>query len=252
MKGPTDEEDEMGIKTSGFYRGQFRTDDQTTLGAQDENRPRPQVSRLSEVVHSSILRRSQLIRSTIVKLEIPSKADMEEEEFKTPQQHPGSSPYSEQHNNFEFDDIDHDFSSDGYETAEDSLLSEDDFIYPKLNIFEAFDEYSEYKEPIPQEAILQRINSHRRTRSYQLGEQLQFRWTTGAGPRIGCVRDYPSRLQFEVMEQLQLSPRSDTSSPRSTYSSPTVLGSSSLRRENVPGKSLLCPDNLTDSGQKSE
>ncbi|GKE23693.1 hypothetical protein Tco_1435205 [Tanacetum coccineum] len=33
------------------------------------------------------------------------------------------------------------------------------------------------------------------------------RWTSGTGPRIGCVRDYPTKLQFQALAQLNLSPR---------------------------------------------
>lgn len=65
-------------------------------------------------------------------------------------------------------------------------------------------------EIIPEESILKRINSHKETKSYQLGRQLSCKWTTGAGPRIGCVRDYPSELQFRALEQVNLSPRSGT------------------------------------------
>ncbi|KAL8250064.1 hypothetical protein R6Q59_033757 [Mikania micrantha] len=36
------------------------------------------------------------------------------------------------------------------------------------------------------------------------------RWTSGSGPRIGCVRDYPTKLQFQALEQLNLSPRQVT------------------------------------------
>ncbi|KAG6468593.1 hypothetical protein ZIOFF_073281 [Zingiber officinale] len=61
---------------------------------------------------------------------------------------------------------------------------------------------------IPSEMILRRIHSKRSIESYQLGKKLSCRWTTGAGPRIGCVRDYPSELQFRALEQLNLSPRS--------------------------------------------
>ncbi|GMH12811.1 hypothetical protein Nepgr_014652 [Nepenthes gracilis] len=64
------------------------------------------------------------------------------------------------------------------------------------------------EEIIPKEAILRRINSHKETESYQLGKQLSCKWTTGAGPRIGCVRDYPSDLQFGALEKVNLSPRS--------------------------------------------
>ncbi|XP_065879325.1 IQ domain-containing protein IQM2 [Euphorbia lathyris] len=69
------------------------------------------------------------------------------------------------------------------------------------------DEEDNGVENVPAEAILQRINSKKETKSYQLGRQLSFKWTTGAGPRIGCVRDYPSELQFRALEQVNLSPR---------------------------------------------
>ncbi|GFQ04983.1 hypothetical protein PHJA_002642400 [Phtheirospermum japonicum] len=64
------------------------------------------------------------------------------------------------------------------------------------------------EETIPEEYILQRINSHKDMKSFQLGKQLSCKWSTGAGPRIGCVRDYPSGLQSHALEQVNLSPRS--------------------------------------------
>ncbi|XP_062024945.1 IQ domain-containing protein IQM1-like [Rosa rugosa] len=42
---------------------------------------------------------------------------------------------------------------------------------------------------------------------FDSGRGLPCKWTTGAGPRIGCVRDYPTRLQFQALEQVNLSPR---------------------------------------------
>ncbi|KAI3786182.1 hypothetical protein L1987_45314 [Smallanthus sonchifolius] len=44
----------------------------------------------------------------------------------------------------------------------------------------------------------------------ELGNVKSPRWTSGAGPRIGCVRDYPTKLQFQALEQLNLSPRQVT------------------------------------------
>ncbi|KAJ0021556.1 hypothetical protein Pint_31402 [Pistacia integerrima] len=41
-------------------------------------------------------------------------------------------------------------------------------------------------EAVPEEAILQRINSHKGMKSYQLGNQLSFKWTTGAGPALAA------------------------------------------------------------------
>lgn len=42
---------------------------------------------------------------------------------------------------------------------------------------------------------------------YDLAKRLSCKWTSGVGPRIGCVRDYPTNLQFQALEQVNLSPR---------------------------------------------
>ncbi|XVF76245.1 hypothetical protein PTKIN_Ptkin13bG0250700 [Pterospermum kingtungense] len=60
---------------------------------------------------------------------------------------------------------------------------------------------------VPENAILQRINSKKATKSYQLGHQLSLKWSTGAGPRIGCVADYPVELRKQALEFVNLSPR---------------------------------------------
>ncbi|XP_073049184.1 IQ domain-containing protein IQM2-like [Primulina eburnea] len=66
------------------------------------------------------------------------------------------------------------------------------------------------KEGVVSEQIIwQRINSHRETKSYQLGKQLSCKWSTGAGPRIGCLRDYQSELQSHALQHVNLSPRSE-------------------------------------------
>lgn len=39
------------------------------------------------------------------------------------------------------------------------------------------------------------------------GNRLSCKWTTGVGPRISCVRDYPTELQFKALEQVNLPPR---------------------------------------------
>lgn len=41
-----------------------------------------------------------------------------------------------------------------------------------------------------------------------LAKRLSCKWSTGNGPRIGCVRDYPLDLQSRALEQVNLSPRS--------------------------------------------
>lgn len=99
---------------------------------------------------------------------------------------------------------------DGYETAEEYFL-EHEFTVSKPNLF---DEKND-NDLIPREKIMKRIDSHKGMKSYQLAQQLSCRWTTGAGPRIGCMRDYPSELQVQVLEQTNLSPRAtNLRSPR--------------------------------------
>lgn len=60
---------------------------------------------------------------------------------------------------------------------------------------------------VPKSAILQRINSKKAVKSYELGHQLSLKWSTGAGPRIGCVADYPVELRVQALEFVNLSPR---------------------------------------------
>ncbi|PON98089.1 calmodulin-binding family protein [Trema orientale] len=106
-------------------------------------------------------------------------------------------------------------------TAEEAFSSDQDYLIPK-NLFDHDDEENEV-EIIPEESILKRINSRKGMNSYQLGKQLSCKWTTGAGPRIGCVRDYPSELQFRALEKVNLSPRSVARS-RSYFSPQTISG----------------------------
>lgn len=42
---------------------------------------------------------------------------------------------------------------------------------------------------------------------YDLAKRLSCKWTSGVGPRIGCVRDYPMDLQSLAMEKVSLSPK---------------------------------------------
>ena len=60
---------------------------------------------------------------------------------------------------------------------------------------------------VPKTAIVQRINSKKSAKSYQLGHRLSLKWSTGAGPRIGCVADYPVELRMQALEMLDLSPK---------------------------------------------
>lgn len=42
---------------------------------------------------------------------------------------------------------------------------------------------------------------------YNLANRLSCKWSSGIGPRIGCLRDYPAELQSRALEQVNLSPR---------------------------------------------
>ncbi|XP_040994858.1 IQ domain-containing protein IQM2-like [Juglans microcarpa x Juglans regia] len=126
----------------------------------------------------------------------------------------------------------------GHETAEETLSSGQDYMASKQNLGDDQPEEIEV-EIIPEESILKRINSHKGMNSYQLGKQLSCKWTTGAGPRIGCVRDYPSKLQFQALELVNLSPKSDALSRSYLFRlvrglSSRVLTPRSSGRENAP------------------
>ncbi|CAH2063679.1 unnamed protein product, partial [Thlaspi arvense] len=123
-------------------------------------------------------------------------------------------------------------SEQGYETAEETFIAEEEFTYPKSNLFD--EDIEEYEKPVPKEKIMKRIDSHKGIKSYQLAERLHSRWSTGAGPRISCMRDYPSELQFRVLEQAHLSPRASDSNPSPfapVRSRGTSLGRSPLAQE---------------------
>ncbi|KAL9672587.1 hypothetical protein QQ045_028838 [Rhodiola kirilowii] len=69
------------------------------------------------------------------------------------------------------------------------------------------------KANVPQKSILKRLNSKKEAKSYQLGHQLSMIWTSGLGPRIGCVGDYPVELRLSALEFTDLSPRGYSGTP---------------------------------------
>ncbi|KAF7804188.1 IQ domain-containing protein IQM6 [Senna tora] len=150
-------------------------------------------------------RLSRRVGSKIARLEIPKRGDVcaifREEEA-------DDSPTCNFHTPNSFSD-----DTTGYETAEESFIDEQEFMVVKSNLRNE----GEDENRVPKEKIMKRIDSHKGMKSYQLAYQLSSRWTTGAGPRIGCMRDYPSELQFRILEEQNLSPRSRSSraaSPR--------------------------------------
>lgn len=192
--------------------------------AQENTGPRKQESDAARDANKSLSRLSRGLYSKISKLQIPVRHDVFDI-FKTETLPPSCRhelPESPVEDGYETTGS---ALEDGYETAEE-FLSEEDFLFTKINLF-GEDDDEEDEKPIPKEKIMKRIDSHKGLKSYQLAQQLSSKWSTGAGPRISCMRDYPSELQFRVLEQANLSPRpkSTTASPRTTsrFSRPVVL-----------------------------
>ncbi|KAL0410076.1 UNVERIFIED_CONTAM: IQ domain-containing protein IQM3 [Sesamum latifolium] len=88
------------------------------------------------------------------------------------------------------------------------------------------------KADVPRTSILQRINSKKAAKSYQLGHQLSI-WSTGVGPRIGCIADYPLELRLQALELTKLSPR-------------TCPPSSTPRRSAALVSASSCPPNISN------
>lgn len=106
-------------------------------------------------------------------------------------------------------------------TAAGALINEEEED-PKLN-------YNSNNNDVEAEAEVFEIDDDQKPLSLKI-------WTTGAGPRISCVRDYPTQLQFHALEQVNLSPRPG----------PSSIASSSIMNAPVPSprpspKILLSP-----------
>lgn len=85
--------------------------------------------------------------------------------------------------------------------------------------------------------------------SFVLAKRLSCKWTTGTGPRIGCVRDYPTELQSRALEHVNLSPRV-TNGPIGNYGpipsprpSPKVRVSPRLSYMGLPSPRTPIPTN---------
>ncbi|KAK4419349.1 IQ domain-containing protein IQM3 [Sesamum alatum] len=94
------------------------------------------------------------------------------------------------------------------------------------------------KADVPRTSILQRINSKKAAKSYQLGHQLSVQWSTGVGPRIGCIADYPLELRLQALELTKLSPRACP--PLSTPSRSAALVSH-----------ISCPPNISNDDMEA-
>ncbi|KAJ9555485.1 hypothetical protein OSB04_010099 [Centaurea solstitialis] len=120
---------------------------------------------------------------------------------------------------------------DGYEAAED--FNSNQIQDPSDDVSDDEEDDRKIDETVPKKSILKRINSHKSTSSFQLGRQLSCKWSTGAGPRIGCLRDYPTELQSQALERENLSPRSGPCSQKYTSGSPCSFDNKSLLSRNL-------------------
>ncbi|XP_020872441.1 IQ domain-containing protein IQM1-like [Arabidopsis lyrata subsp. lyrata] len=75
------------------------------------------------------------------------------------------------------------------------------------------DEEEERKE-VSEEIEMPSEQEERARHVFDPVKRLSCKWTSGYGPRIGCVRDYPMELQAQALEQVSLSPRV---SPANSY-----------------------------------
>lgn len=205
-----DEEAPLTRKESGLHSSKSESD-LHYMREQEEN--------------NIMARRSRGISLTLTTLEIPKKERLIEV-FKKEGEHQRAR-YSSRPTYCSSDE-------DGYEAAEET---DDEFIVSKHNLFDEDEE--EYEEPVPREKIIERIASHKGMMSYQFAQQVSCRWTTGAGPRIGCMRDYPSELQFRVLEDVTLSPKGSHYSPRKSAHSARLPTPTNTHGETTPGKSPL-------------
>ncbi|XP_038701546.1 IQ domain-containing protein IQM6-like [Tripterygium wilfordii] len=238
QKSPTEEEEEALFNIERRSSIPLRADlSEDVEGlAQENSGSREQNSNSAANCEPASLKSSRHeFGSNIAKLDIPKRADMFDI-FKTEaflpslRGQPSSSLLEPPESS----------SEDGYETAEESFLTEEDFMVSKLNLF---GEDEEDEKPVPKEKIMKRIDSHKTMNSYQLAQHLSSKWSSGAGPRIGCMRDYPSELQFRVLEQANLSPRSRhaNASPHTT----NRLSPSPLSKETTTGRSPLAADKMS-------
>ncbi|XP_039061058.1 IQ domain-containing protein IQM6-like [Hibiscus syriacus] len=69
-------------------------------------------------------------------------------------------------------------------------------------------------------------------KTYQLAQLLSCKWSSGAGARISCMRDYPSELQNRVLEDALLSQTTNSAgaSPRTPSFFSPVASTRSLRK----------------------
>ncbi|WZZ09577.1 hypothetical protein YC2023_095498 [Brassica napus] len=69
------------------------------------------------------------------------------------------------------------------------------------------EEEEEEPKEVSEEVELPSEQEERARPVFDPAKRLSCKWSSGYGPRIGCVRDYPVELQAQALEQVNLSPR---------------------------------------------
>lgn len=191
-KGPDDEEEVPDEKVTGYeMRNCVSEPDISRATEETEPKCNRKDSKPPRDKHGTCTPLSRSLKPKITTLEIPKREDIIWA-FQKKEPEPTIEPEP-------------DSSSDNDDETAEELLSSIKLIASKRNLFDFGEEA--YVDPIPEEKIMQRINSHKETKSFQLAKHLSCRWSTGAGPRIGCVRDYPSELQVRALEEVSLPPK---------------------------------------------
>ncbi|KAG5569596.1 hypothetical protein H5410_059362 [Solanum commersonii] len=100
------------------------------------------------------------------------------------------------------DDDDHSFRVNNEGSNHQPLITKES---PKRSTSDANDQTEEKAEVTTTDD--ERENKKQEDPSVSFAKRLSRKWSTGNGPRIGCVREYPTELQFRALEQVNLSPR---------------------------------------------
>ncbi|KAG4136673.1 hypothetical protein ERO13_D07G021700v2 [Gossypium hirsutum] len=85
---------------------------------------------------------------------------------------------------------------------------DDDYTACKVAVDES--KHGEIKDPTATVSLQSSIgNSAAKVEepAFNMANRLSCKWSSGVGPRIGCVKDYPKELQSQALEQVNLSPR---------------------------------------------
>ncbi|KAL1825367.1 hypothetical protein ACET3Z_012145 [Daucus carota] len=86
-------------------------------------------------------------------------------------------------------------------------IDEDSFSYDNSSEETTVASAAPAAQPQDMDTASKISDNHVNAPTFNMARRLSQKWTSGAGPRIGCVRDYPAELQSRALEQVNLSPR---------------------------------------------